>query len=247
MKIFTPLYLKTTKNRFLKPFHPLQTAKKPNFLVSAPFRPTDFLRALPLLGGLRDCGHVTMLMPKNLEGIYRIMKHNIFNVIFYDEPLVIFSCSHKLIKSELEKKHFENLIEMNVPANISLPYLVDVEKRICFCSTKNFPYYNILAKDGINTLFEFFHIEARNPQELFRFNASDLRRFEKSFDKKRPWLFINSLDDIEWPGDKIVVDKDVSTLEPNAYEALYLADAYYGKQDAFFELARIFEKKIIEK
>ena len=247
MKIFIPLYLKSTKNQFLKPFHPLQTTKKPNYLISAPTQPNDFLKALPFLGGLRDSGQITILMPKALESIHRILKRNLFSVIFYDEPPIIFSRSHKMIKNQLGNKHFENLIEMNVPANISLPYLVSAEKRICFCGENNFPYYNILVQDGVNTLCEFFHIKACNPQELFHFNAVELRRLKKSFNKRRPWLFINSLDDIEWRGDKIVVDKDILTLEPRAYEALYLADAYYGKQDTFFELAKIFEKQIIEK
>ena len=246
MNIFLPLYLRITKKRFIKRFHPFRITKKPSHLISVPSDHRDFLRALNFLGGLRNSGKVLILMPRTLISIYRLLKHNIFQSIFYDKSPLLFSKEYKILKGQLGQRRFNFLIELNVPANISLPYLVSAERRICFGEKNNFPYYNILIKDGINTLSTFFKIKESNTQDLFRFNTRSLKKIEKKFNKNRPLLFVNNKENINWDGDKMIVGEDVSPSDAEAYETLYLSDAYCGDHDAFYEFAKIFNKKIIE-
>jgi hypothetical protein len=184
-------------------------------------------------------------MPKTLQTIYRFIKRNTFQTIFYEKTPALFSKEHTTLKEQLSKKHFNVLIELNVPANIALPYFVPAEKRICLCEKNNFPYYNILIRDGFNALGEFFQIKKSNPQDMFQFRASSLKKLSKKFDKKRPLLFVNTEIDTKWDGYKLQIGKDVSQTDARAYEMLYLADAYYGEHDAFYEFAKIFNKKIV--
>lgn len=246
MNIFRQLYLKISKGSFSKPFHPRRIIKKPSYLISVPPNTRDFLQVLFFLEGLRNLGTMVILMPKSLKTICGFLKRNIFKTIFYEELPLLFSKEHKILKTQLEHKHFHFLIELNVPANISLPYLTSIEKRICLCEKNNFPYYNILIRNGHKTLNEFFEIKESNPQELFYFNASKLRKIKRKFSRKRPLLFVNKEDDLQWDGHKVVIGRDIQESDAAAYETLYLSDAYYGVHDAFYEFAKIFNKEIIK-
>lgn len=245
MSILRPLYLQITKGRFCKPFHPCSISQKPSHLISAPRNARDFLKTFSFLAGLRNTGTLVILMPKSLEPIYGFMKHNIFKAIFYEKPLLLFSKEHKMLKKQLEHKRFNYLIELNVPANISLPYLISAEKRICLCEKNNFPYYNILIRNGFNTLNKFFEIKDSNPQDLFRFNTNSLRKIKRRFSKKRPLLFVNKHDEVQWEGHKVTANRDLQASDVEAFEVLYLSDAYCGEHDALYEFAKIFDKEII--
>lgn len=246
MNIFLPLYLKITKPRFNKTFQPLVLTMKPTHLISLPRNTQNFLQALPFLAGLKKCGSVLVLVPRALENIYRFIKSNVFETLFYEEPPHLFSKEYKSLKEKLGKKHFHCLIELNVPPNLSLPYLTSADKRICFYGNNHFPYYNILIKDTIRPLVQFLGVEEENPQQLFHFPASRLKKISKKIDKKQPLLFINRKNDIQWSGTKIVVGLDLQPSDAEAYQILYLADAYYGEHDAFYEFSKIFNKRIIE-
>jgi hypothetical protein len=229
----------------MKTFHPCTMDSKSSYLISVPHKITDFLKSFSFLAGLRNRGTCVILMPKSFETIYGLMKQNIFNVMFYDKLPLLFSRDHKLLKKQLEQEQFHYLVELNIPANTSLPYLTSAEKRICLCAKNNFPYYNILISEGFNTLNEFFEIKDSNPQQLFHFTTDRLRSIKRTLGKKGPLLFVNRHDDIEWEGRKVIVGKDIQKVGTEAYEILYLADAYYGVQDELYEFATIFNKKII--
>lgn len=246
MNIFASLYLKFSKNRFSRTFKPLGIKKKRNFLISAPSDVSDFLKTLPFIEGLKKLGNIVILMPKNLENIYRYMKPKIFETIFYEEPSQLFSKEYRRLKEKLNNKSFHFLIELNRPANISLPYLASTEKRICFYEKNSFPYYNIMIKHSINSLEQFFNIKSSNPQSLFHFYARDLKKTLKKFNKKKPLLFINGENDITWKGDKIVVGTDVLSSDPEVYKILYFSDAYHGQRDALYEFVKIFDKRIVK-
>ncbi len=246
MNIFTKLYLKTSKRRFLKTFKPLGIKKKRKFLVSTPNSIVDFLKILPFLKELRKLGTIVILVPKKLESIYRHMKPNIFETIFYEEPSGIFTEEYKKLKKQLTDRHFHFLIELNRPANISLPYLTLTDKRICFYEKNNFPYYNIMFKNDLNPLNEFFNIKRSSPKSLFRFNLRESKKLLKQINKKRPLLFVNGKDKVSWNGDQIVVGKDISASDPNIYSILYGCDAYHGQHDAIYEFAKMFKTKIVE-
>jgi len=246
MNIFRPLYLSISKKRFYKPFHPFKLPKKPTHLISAPNNIRDFLKTLFFLSGLRNSGTIVIVMQKSLENIHRFFKKNIFEAIFYDKTPLLFSKEYKILEERLNRRSFNFLIELNVPANISLPYLTNAEKRICLDKKSNFPYYNIFMKDGLNVLNEFFHIQESNPQDLFDFKERDLRKVEQKFHKNRPLLFLNRKDDTKWDGDKVAVGKDILPSDPESFQVLYLADAYCGEHDGFYEFAKIFNKQIIK-
>ncbi|KPJ72508.1 hypothetical protein AMJ52_06025 [candidate division TA06 bacterium DG_78] len=220
-------------------------SKKSNYLISVPHKIADFLKSFSFLAGLQNRGTCVILMPKFLETIYGLMKQNIFKVMFYDKLPLLFSRDHKMLKKQLEHEQFHYLVELNIPANISLPYLTSAEKRICLCDKNNFPYYNILIREGFTTLNGFFEIKDSNPQNLFHFNANRVKTMKRKLGKKRPLLFVNRHDDIEWEGIKVIVGKDIQNVDAEAYEMLYLADAYYGVHDELYEFATIFNKEII--
>ncbi len=245
MNIFATMYLKLSRNRFRKPFKPLGIKKNRTFLISAPRDISPFIQALAFIAGLRKMGSIVLLTPKNLETIYQFLKPNIFETIFYDKPSIIFSKEYNELKHQLHNKHFHFLIELNKPANISLPYLISAEKRICFYDENNFPYYNIMMKNSVTSLNEFFNIKTTNPQNLFRFYKRSLNKLLKKYNKKSPLLFINGEDYVSWDGDKIIVDENISSSDPQIYEILYFCDAYYGKSDMFYEFAKTFNKRIL--
>ena len=174
------------------------------------------------------------------------MKPNVFEMIFYEEPSKLFSKEYKRLKEKLGNTGFHFLIDLNKPANISLPYLVSAEKRICFYDKNNYPYYNIMIKQNINSLVQFFDIESSDPQNLFHFYVRDLKKTLKKFKKKKPLLFINGENNITWEGDKIIVGKDILSSDPEVYKILYFSDAYYGQCDALYEFMKIFNKRIVE-
>lgn len=246
MNIFLPLYFEITKRKFYKVFRPSKIRKKTNHLISMPHNTRNFVLALPFLAALRKYGNIVLLMPETVKNIYGFLKRNIFETIFYKKPPLLFSKEYKLLKERLSKRHFHFLIELDVPANISLPYLASVENRICFYGNNNFPYYNILIRDNIRSLIEFFHIDEDNPQQLFNFYESRLKKISKKFIKKHPVLFVNAKNNVPWNGQKVIVGQDILPSDKNAYQILYLADAYYGKHDAFYEFAKIFNKEIIK-
>jgi hypothetical protein len=245
MSIFRPLYLWISKGKFMKTFHPCVMSKKSNYLISAPHKITDFIKSFSFLAGLQNRGACVILMPKSLETIYGLMKQNFFKVLFYDSVPLLFSREHKMLKKQLEHEQFHYLIELNTPANTSLPYLTSAEKRICLCDKHNFPYYNIFIREGFSTLNEFFEIKDSNPQNLFHFNTNSLRAKKRKIGKKGPLLFVNRDDDIIWDGNKVIVGKDIQNEGIEAYEFLYLADAYYGVKDELYEFAVICNKEII--
>jgi hypothetical protein len=175
-----------------------------------------------------------------------IIKTNAFQTIFFEEPFHIFSKDFKYLKEQLGQKKFHFLIELNVPANISLPYLVSSERRICFYDKNKYPYFNILVKNDINVLNQFFNIKKCDPQKLFRFYAREVKKLTKKINKKRPLLFVNAENNIPWEGDKIIMGRDFTLPITEAFQMLYISDAYYGKRDVFYELAKVFNKNIIE-
>ncbi|UCG92647.1 MAG: hypothetical protein JSV97_02760 [candidate division WOR-3 bacterium] len=246
MSIFLPLYLRITKRRFNKIFQPLTPTKKPSHVISLPRTTKHFLQILPFLTGLRKSGSILVLVPKTLENIYRFIKSNVFETLFYEEPPHLFSKEYKSLKDKLGKRHFHCLIELNIPPNLSLPYLISADKRICFYGNNHFPYYNILIKNTIRPLIELLRVEEENPQHLFSFPPSGLKKVSKRIDRQQPLLFINRKNDIQWNGTKIVVGLDIPPSDAETYQMLYLADAYYGEHDAFYEFAKIFNKRIIE-
>ncbi len=247
MKIFAPLYLKISKRRFYRPFKPLGIMKKFWHLVSVPENAADFFKAVPFLMGLSRTGNVVLLMSKKLEMIRSIMKTKQFDIIIYEKPPLIFSEDYKRVAVQLDNRHFHFLIELNQPPNISLPYLGHIQKRISFYGKGVFPYYNILVKDGYTSLSEFLNVEPDNGKEMFHFYSRELKAIERKFAKKRPLLFVNEAEPIEWQGSSIVVGKDIMSEDPEVWKVLYITDAYHGRKDAFYEFALIHNKEIVTK
>ncbi len=246
MNIFGELYLKLSKNRFRKTFKPLGIKRRRQFLVSAPCNEGDFVKALPFINGLKKMGSIVMLLSHNLAKIYQYIKPQLFESIFCESPAEIFTKEYNGLKEKLGERRFHFLVELNRPANISLPYLTPIEKRICFYDKNKFPYYNIMIKDSITSLSDFFDIKETDPQLLFHFSKRDLRKLLKKMNKKGPFLFANGRHDVSWQGDKIIVGKDIAVSDPEIYGILYICDAYCGKDDTLFEFAKLFKKSILQ-
>jgi hypothetical protein len=214
-------------------------------LVSAPHEPKDFFRSCPFLLGLSKISDVVLLMPAQLEHIRSLLKPRLFEIIIYEKCPKLFSVDYKRIEAQLSEKRFHFLIELNTPANVSLPYLSEVQRRVAFYDKRLFPYYNMLMKDGYNSLIEFFSIESEGTADIFHFHSRDLKSLEKRLGKSHPLLFVNGALDVKWEGQKLIVGEDAKLDDPSIWEMLFIADAYCGTQDAFYEFARLHNKTII--
>jgi hypothetical protein len=245
VSILLSFYLKMTKRRFRKPFKPLGSKKKSWHLVSLPRDARGFFEAAPFLLGLSKSGNVVLLMPKGLEWLRSLIKPKQFEIILYERRPVLFSEDYKRVRVQLGERYFHFLIELDKPANVSLPYLCNFQRRISFFDNKSFPYYNILMKNGYASLNEFFSIEDESARDMFHFYAKELKAVERKYRKLHPLLFVNGPDDIEWKGSKIVLGQDIMPDDPNIWKILYIIDTYYGKQDAYYAFARVNNKSIL--
>lgn len=186
-------------------------------------------------------------MPKSLEHIRSLIKPKHFEIILYEKTPALFSEDFKRVSLQLGERYFHFLIELNEPANRSLPYLANFQRRIAFHHEDNFPFFNIQVKNGYQSLHEFFNIESESITDMFHFYSRDLKSIRKKLSKSRPLLFINNGEDIEWKGSKVILGKDVMPDDPNIWAVLYMIDAYHGIDDAFCEFARINGKNILDK
>lgn len=252
MNIFRNFYLKTNKYKLYKPFKPLGLKRKEKFLVSTPVKIKDFLKMLPFLGGLRKLGEVVLLAPQSFVPFLKIFKAKIFQGIYWSKVPEVLTREFDFLKRELENYNCNWLIELNPDANLALPGLINVERRVAFYNTKNFPYYNILIKGGIDSLSDFFQIPAVAPGTLFKFNKIELKNISKNLPVERPLLFVNTdekkpfvkPESLKWTGTIVLINKAAEDIELLC-KKLYLCDAYYGPDDEFCEMARIFKKEII--
>ncbi len=245
MNIFAGFYLKISKSRFRKEFKPLKQKKKKNYLVSLPDSEVHFVKTLPFLEGLKRKGKVVLLAHKKLESICNFLRARAFEILYYEKTTAIFSKEYNNLKTKLNTRRFQTMIELNTPANLSLPYLVPAETRVCFYDEGTFPYYNIMIKGDIVILNEFFDIKEPHPQKLFSFSAREYNKVLSRLNKHKPVLLVNGGQDIQWEGDKIVVGQTIPFSSPEVYEILYFCDAYTGNEDALFEFAKLFEKRIL--
>jgi hypothetical protein len=245
MNILENFYIKINRARFQKTFKPLAYKQKGNYLVSLPDDEQRFVQTLTLLDGLKRMGTVVLLSPRRLEPICARLNAKAFEILYYDRAAAIFSREYKRIREELGERHFDTIIELNKPANLSLPYLTPAEMRICFHDDGTFPYYNLMIKGTVLTLCDFFSIGVTHPKKLFHFSVRQYDKLINRLAKQRPILLVNSDRDIAWEGDKIIVGQTLPASSPEVYEVLYFCDAYYGNQDALFEFAKVFEKKVL--
>ena len=245
MSIFTNIYLGFSKKKFLKPFKPLSRKNHRNFLISAPGNAAEFLRILPYIAGLKKYGTIVMLVPNNHKSLCNFIKPNTFNFIFHEILPRVLSKEHNALKEQLHKQRFHYIIELNKPADISLVYLTDVERRIAFYEQEKFPYYNIMLRDSIESLCDFFAVRKTDPKNLLKFHIRDMKSILKKYNKTKPILFVNGRDTVTWQGDKIIVGKDVTADNSEVYKLIIGADAYCGQHDEFFEFAKMLDKEII--
>ena len=245
MSILRSFYIRISRARFRKKFKPLATKKKRNYLVSLPADEQRFAQTLTFLDGLKRMGTAVLLSPRQLEPICTRLRTKAFKILYYEKSAELFSKEFKKIKDELSECHFHTIIELNEPANLSLPYLVPAEMRVCFYADGAFPYYNLMIKGSIVALCEFFNIGATHPKKLFHFSVRQYNKLISRLKKQKPVLLVNSDRDIAWEGGKIIVGKTIPASSPELYEVLYFCDAYYGNQDMLFEFAKVFEKRVL--
>lgn len=247
MTLFHDLYLRMNRKRFEKTFKPLDIHHRGNYFVSTPSELKGFLKTLPFLGELRSLGHVTLLVPRHLEAILTLLKPDLFDFVFYDKPPLVLTREFTFLKNQLAGKTFSCLIELHEPANRSLPFLIRPDRRIAFYEPSNYPYYNILIKDGSETLRCFFRTRKKDPAKYFKFSALELNRMKKVLGKTRPLLFVNAAEDttdLAWEGARYLRDRN-RPADAELFKILFLCDAYLGPDDALAELARIFNKRMI--
>jgi len=244
MNIAQSLYIRANKKRFAKNFKPIGIKKRANYLISPPSAVTGFLTWLPFLGELHSLGHIIMIASRTLEPVLKIIKPNLFESIFYDKPLTVLTKEFDRVKASLAGKTFTYLIELNSPANLSLPFLTDLERRITFYNTGYFPYYNILFKDDTKGFTSYFPVKAEEPIHYLKLPAAELKKMSKDINKKHPLLFVNGRAPAAWDGDLIIPDRKVTPVT-DIYKLLCICDAYCGADDEFGRLARILNKQII--
>jgi hypothetical protein len=152
MNIFTTLRMALGRNRFKQPFQPLGMKKRRTFLISVPSKPEHIMTTLSLLGGLQTWGQMILLIPHAIEIFYYWLPEKYYTKIVYAKSTRCFGKETGTLRQQLQGHKINFLIELNTPVNISLPYITSTEKRICFYDMKNYPYFNIMMKDGFASL-----------------------------------------------------------------------------------------------
>lgn len=243
-KLLRPLYLALTRQRFRRDFHPIGFMKKSSFFIGAPSNSKDFVAALPFLENLQRLGNVTLLIPKVCEPFTRYIKEGLFEYLVTAAPPYLFTPAFQIIRAQLKDRIFNVLIALEQPPNLHLPYLVPAERRIAFYHDRAYPYYNILLKGGFEALDNFFNFRPANLKRLFHITDSETRKIDRKIGKRHPLLFVNGDNPPAWPGDTFVLGRD---YVPDAAlpKVIYTCDAYYGLDNEWRELARLFNKQII--
>jgi hypothetical protein len=244
MKIFIPWYLKITRKNFTRAFKPIERRKKSSFFVCAPVALKDFVSSLPFLENLHGLGSIVLFLPRSFEVFTRHIRPGLFEFVFFDKVPVLLTREFKAWQERFREASYESLIDINTPANIHLPYLVRAEKRFAFYDPKIYPYYNILIKGGLKTLEDFFRFGKTNLKKTFHITETETHKLDKKLGKKHPLLFVAGPDDRPWEGDKFVLGRDYLP-DMDLVKIIYLCDAYYGPDDEWREVARLFDKPIL--
>ncbi len=253
MNIIQRFYLASIRKKLARSFKPLGLKRRDLYFVSVPHKIKDFLRTLPFLAGLRRSGNVMLFLPETYAPVVRLFKPNLFNAVYWTKIPQVLTREFDSLKKMLENYHFNWLIELNPEANLALPSLVEVERRVTYYNPKYFPYYNILIKGGFEVLMSFFNILNVDSGKLFKFSKLELKDIAKSIPGIRPVVFVNITDrhkfvkpeGTEWSGSIVFCEKEKTPVD-EAIKKLFLCDSYYGVDDEFCEFARIFNKPIIE-
>jgi len=246
MSIFSILTRTLQKRKLNKQFRPLGMKKRSTFLVSVPSRTDHVMSTLAFLGGLKTWGQVIVLVPQCVHIFYTWLSTKYFTEIIYPKSVRHFGKERKDIQQRLQNRTIHFLVELNTPVNISLPFIVNSEKRVCFFGTNNFPYYNIMMKDGYTSLSEFFNIKKVDPIKMIKFAKSTKAQVRAAYGKRKPLCFVNGPVPGTWTGDTISLDKDIPRTDPDVLSVLNCADAYSGQHDVYYEFACALKKKIVE-
>lgn len=205
---------------------------------------------LPFIAGIRKLGSVMLFVPEVFSPYIMLFRANYFQVVYYKEFPRVLTREFEQLKNALKKFTYNWLIELNPRANLNLPNLVNAEKRVCFYDKRNFPFYNILIKGGIETLTNFFQLSVIDPLSLFKFNKLELKVILKELPSEPPRLFFNDstqnsegLEKLKWMGG--IVRHTKNDVVEKGLKKLYLCDAYCGPDDELCEIAKIFKKEII--
>jgi hypothetical protein len=244
MKIFIPWYLKMTRKKFTRAFKPIERKKKSSFFIAAPMELKRFISTLPFLENLHGLGSIALFLPRSFETFTRHIRPGMFEFFFFDKVPVLLTREFKTWQEQFRQTSYEFLIEINQPANIHLPYLIQAEKRFAFYDPKIYPYYNILIKGGMKALDGFFQFGKINPKKLFHITETETRKIDKKLGKKHPLLFVAGPDDRPWEGDKFVLGRDYLP-DLDLPKLIYLCDAYYGPDDEWREVAKLFDKPVL--
>lgn len=251
MDFIRNIYLKTVQHKFYKPFKPLGIKRSDKFIIAPSQKTKEFLKTLSFLAGIRKLGSVFLLVPEKFLSYIKMFKPDYFQIFFYKEIPRPLTREFDFLKKELNKISYTWLIDLNPVANLNLPNLVTAEKRVAFYDRKNFPFYNILIKGGIESLINFFHLPSIDPLSLFKFNKLELRSISKELPSGKPRLFYNQIEDkidelqkLQWQGSVVHHINNYDDLE-KSLKKLYLCDAYLGPEDEICEMARIFKKEIV--
>jgi len=245
MSIFTGLKMVWQKRRLNKQFRPLGIKKRRTFLVSVPSEPDQVMDTLSFLGGLKTWGQVTVLVPECVHHFYTWLPKKYFTDLVYPKPVRRFGKEARRLQERLTERKFHFLIELNKPVNLSLPFLVSAERRICFFDTANYPFYNIMMKDDYISLHEFFNITKVDPVKVISFAKKTKSQIRKAYGKRKPLCLVNGSVPTTWSGDMIILKKDIPHTHADVLCLLYCAEAYCGQHDVLYEFARAYGKQII--
>lgn len=243
-KLLRPLYLAVTRRRFRREFHPIGFTKKTSFFIAVPSNLKEFVATLPLLENLQHLGSVTLLISRACEPFTRYIKQGLFEYLVTTAPPSLFTPEFRIIQAQLRERIFNVLITLEQPPNLQLPYLVPAERRITFYHERAYPYYNILLKGGFEALNHFFNFRSANLKRIFHITESEIRKIDRKIGKQHPLLFVNGDTRPAWPGDTFAPGMDYIP-DVALPKIIYACDAYYGPDDEWRELARLFNKQII--
>lgn len=244
MSLLTGIYLRMSRNRFRKDFRPTKMRRNCSLLVHTGAQ-IQFMRSIPLISMLKKWGSITLIIHSSCSTLIDMLARIFFRVFYYNNPLKVLTREHSEIAKSLEGGKFDFLFDLSEPGNISIPYLANIDQRICVGGRNMLPYYNIVFDDS-NALVNYFKLKPQSISKIFSLSKNKIKEIQKKYTLPKDYIVVNKSGGIKSEKKTIVIGRDINANNPELYAILLGSGGYAGENDHFAEFARINNIAIID-
>jgi hypothetical protein len=244
MSFLTNIYLRTSRHKFKRAFRPTKIHRNDGVLLHIGNK-IQFMKSALIVHMIKKSSDVVLVSHSSCSDIVNILSANFHKVIYYGKTLKVLSHEHGQIARSLSDSKFQFLFELGAPANISIPYLSNIDQRICIGDRNLLPYYNIIF-DSPDALIGYFKLKSPAKPKLFNFSKNKIKEIQKKHNLDTSYIVVNGSHEIKSEQKKVTIGKDIGAEDPEVYAIIMGSNAYTGGNDHFAEFARINNITIID-